>query len=106
MQTVTLKAFFHRQQECIGIFYPPNNALNTLIKKIPKAKWSETCKCWYLPLSKENYTAITTAMQSKATIDNSPVKAYLLKKNKVAAVTIPAKKTTGVTKPVSPTSTA
>ncbi|MEI9958457.1 MAG: tyrosine-type recombinase/integrase [Ferruginibacter sp.] len=59
--------------------------MNDLIKKIPKVKWSQTYKCWYLPLSKSSFEAITTAVGNNATIASDNLKAYLQKRTAVAA---------------------
>ena len=58
MQTITLKPFFHRNKECAGIFFEGNSQLNTIVKKQPGIKWSQTNKCWYILLSRENYDAL------------------------------------------------
>lgn len=91
MQTISLKPFFHNNTECIGFYYSSNRLLNAIIKKIPGTKWSQTNKCWYVLLSRENYNAFIKAIGNKATIDNSLLKQYLQRKNKVTS-TLPARK--------------
>ncbi len=51
MQTVTLKPLHHRGQECIGIYFENSSKLNGAIRKGAGAQWSQTHKCWYVPLS-------------------------------------------------------
>jgi len=83
MQTVTLNAFVHRNQECIGIYYPNTKELNTAIRKLPGIKWSQTNKCWWLPLSKENYTLVTTGIGNTAKIDSALLKIFLEQRKRV-----------------------
>lgn len=99
MQTVTLKAFIHRNQECIGIYFTETKELNTVIRKLPAIKWSQTHKCWWLQLNKASAAAITKAVDSIAVINNSNLKTYLEKKKLVTA-TLP--KVTNTTAPAKP----
>jgi len=89
MQTITLKPLVHRNQECIGMYFPLNSGLKSIIQKLPGAKWSQTNKCWYMPLSRGNYDLLSTRIQPAATLDSSQLKNYLERKNKIIA-TMPA----------------
>lgn len=88
MQTVTLKAFVHRNEECIGIYFTYKAALSLAVRKISGVKWSQTNKCWWLPLNKGNVAAITKAVDSIAVINSSHLKTYLEKK-KLVTGTLP-----------------
>jgi len=95
MEKVTLKALQHRNTEYIGIYFANKAILSNAVRKIPGVKWSQTNKCWYLPLSKTNHSLLTTALANKAALDNTALKNYLQKKKQVAATlpaTNPAKK--------------
>lgn len=85
MTVLTLKAFTHHNKECIGIYFASDKALNMIIRKLPGVKWSQTNRCWYVPLSRESASAIAAAVGNLATIDNSGLKNYLVKKQAVAA---------------------
>lgn len=85
MQTVTLKPFPHRGQECIGIFFPANTAIQRAVKKISGIRWSQTVKCWYLPLSKENHRIIWLSLSDIAAIDDTALKQFTQKKQALAA---------------------
>ncbi len=99
METIVLKPLQHRHQESIGICYKHSASLNLLVKKIPLVKWSQTNKCWYLPLTAESYKLLSMALNEEATIDTSALKDYLQKRKKlIAAATAPPKKE--VTKPL------
>jgi integrase/recombinase XerD len=94
MQTVTLKAFVHRNQECIGIYFTNKAVLSLAIKKLAGVKWSQTNKCWWLPLNKESVTAITKAVDKEAVIETSNLKTYLQKRKGITAtLAVPVKKT-------------
>lgn len=80
METVTLQAFFHRQKECIGIFFNSLPALNKAVRKVNNCRWTKTFKCWYTPLSKTNYLSVTTAFEGLAKTEDAFLKAYLMQK--------------------------
>ena len=89
MVTVHLKPLYHKKQENIGICYVNSSIINTTVKKIPGVKWSQTNKCWYLPLSKENYKRIYAALGDKGKIIIEELKVYLEKRKSVLAATLP-----------------
>jgi integrase/recombinase XerD len=101
---IILKPLLHRGQECIGIYFENWPSLNTIVRKIAGAKWSQENKCWNLPLSKENYNKLCFALKGKAEIDIAELKKYLEKRKKVAA-TIPVPANKVISKPAA-TSTA
>ena len=98
MKKVTLKPLYHKDQECIGIYFENTAVLNGAIRKNAGAKWSQTNKCWYIPLSKENYNKLFFALKGKAAIEQSALHEYLAAKKKKVA---PAK-TSVTAKPVTP----
>lgn len=82
MQTVILKPLQHREKECIGIYFEHSAVLNGAIRNHAGAKWSQTKKCWWVPLSKENYNKLFFALKGKAEIEQSALHAYLSEKKK------------------------
>jgi site-specific recombinase XerD len=88
MQPTQLKPLFHRGQEQIGIFFSKNDDLNLIVRKIKGIKWSQTNKCWYLPLSESSYKVIVETLQSKTNLDTSLLKAYLNKKKAVKSTIV------------------
>ena len=98
MKKVTLKPLYHKNQECIGIYFENTTVLNGAIRKNAGAKWSQTNKCWYIPLSKENYNKLFFALKGKAAIEQSALHEYLAAKKKKVA---PAKPSV-TAKPVTP----
>ena len=82
MKKVILKPLYHRGQECIAICFEKSDALNGAIRKKAGAKWSQTNKCWYVLLSKENYNKLFFALKDKAEIEQSALHQYLADKRK------------------------
>jgi integrase/recombinase XerD len=76
LPVILLKPLQHREQECIGIYFENSTVLNGLIRKQAGAKWSRTHRCWYVPLSKENYNRLFSALQGKAVIDHAELYQY------------------------------
>ena len=103
MEKISLQVFIHRNQECIGIFFAKNDLLNIALKKIQQIKWSQTHKCWWLPLCKENYAAIIKATGSITNIETGELKNYLEKKNKITAGKPPVKENTSKPTTILPT---
>jgi integrase/recombinase XerD len=64
-----------------------NKELNDAVKRIKGVKWSQTHKCWYLPLQNVDLIEIKKLLQLHATLDGSPLEVYKNKKEKVVAVT-------------------
>ena len=83
MKTVTLLPLLHKQAEQIGLQFIVDAELNKLVKKLKGIKWSRNNKCWYLPLTKENYTAVINAINGKAIADTTLLKQYMEKKKQI-----------------------
>ncbi|MEO6734011.1 MAG: tyrosine-type recombinase/integrase [Ferruginibacter sp.] len=98
MITVLLNPFFHRGQQQMGICCRPDKVLNTLIRKIKGVRWSRTHTCWYLPLSRENYTTVTERLKNAALIDTEVLKQYLVAKNNAGPGIVKPTQNTIVTK--------
>lgn len=82
MPFVSLKPLFHHNQECIGIYYQHQSSLNLIIKKLPGVRWSQTNRCWYVPLNKESYNKLFFALKGLAEIEQSALHEYLAEKKK------------------------
>jgi integrase/recombinase XerD len=99
MDTVTLKPLFHKGQNCIGIYFENKAILNGAIQKYAGAKWSNTNKCWYVPLTQKDYRLLSNSLLGKAILQTVELKNYLLKTNK-GAVSLPTND--NIVKPVAP----
>lgn len=80
MTEVILKPLLHRGIECIGIYFERSPKLNGAIQKQAGARWSQTNKCWYVPLSKENYNKLYVAIKGLAVVEQSALHKYLADK--------------------------
>lgn len=85
MNSVTLKPLYHRGEECIAIFFN-SKTINGIIKKLPKAKWSNTNQCWYIPCTREHYNHLAIALQGNATIEKEMLKQYLQQRKALVPV--------------------
>lgn len=90
MQIVQLKPFHHRQQDCMGIFYRFNRELDIAIRKIRGIKWSQTHKCWWLPLGSGNFELVCTALKGIANIQAKELEDYQVKRKTITATLSPA----------------
>ncbi len=70
----------HRGKECICIRFPHDPALQTTIRSLRNARWSQTHKCWYLPLSSDYLNVLTAACGGNVTVDVTAVSEYLKQK--------------------------
>lgn len=82
MNEVILKPLQHRGNECIGIHFPFNTILQQALRKTQDVKFSNTHKCWYTPLNKEQYNKIYTALKGLANIEQSELIEYLDRRKK------------------------
>lgn len=100
--TITLQPLHHRGQESIALQYKNNAELNRLVRMLPKAKWSQSNRCWYVPLGEASYQQIVQALKGKAALDTTALKDYLGKKKKITA-TLPLVSKQTIIKPASAT---
>jgi site-specific recombinase XerD len=85
MITLQLRAIIHRDTLCIAIYFDRLPALQTAIRKITGVKWSQTYRCWWLPLTKDNYTRIIRAVQGIAWVDETGLRDFLWQRAAVIA---------------------
>lgn len=67
-RVVTLKNLFHREQECIGLYFPYDTELIALVKEIPGIRFSKTNKCWYVPVRPLLREEIVQALAGSVTV--------------------------------------
>lgn len=87
MSAIVLKPLFHRNRECIGLYFEHNKILNAIVKKIPDVSWSKTHKCWYIPYTQKNYILLSNVFAGKAIVQNTALKEYLLQKSESKSIT-------------------
>jgi integrase/recombinase XerD len=74
MKTVIIRKLFHREQHCLGIFFPYDNEIKEEVKKIPDVKFSATHKCWYVPENKNTLHTIIETLRGKVWVDLNELK--------------------------------
>jgi len=60
---VILKKIIHRDQTCIGVYFPFDKTLQELCKKA-NAKWSQSKHCWYIQYNKVAYNILTSNIKN------------------------------------------
>ena len=81
LPTLLLKPLFHRNITAIGLYFPPDDQLNGIARRLKGVKWSRQQNCWYVPLSEKLYYDIWHAFKGVAVVDLRLVKEYLLQKS-------------------------
>ena len=85
MTTIRLSSFHHRGAECIGLYYINSAAINNHVRKIAGIKWSQTNKCWYMPMSRDACHVIAKALENIAVLDSAGLATYLQKRKQIMA---------------------
>jgi integrase/recombinase XerD len=83
MKTIIIKRVAHKGKPCLGLFFPYDNALKDIVKKLPDARWSNTHKCWLVDESKSMLFEVMKIFKGIAWINYEDLKAEKL--------TLPAK---------------
>ena len=91
MQNIRLQPLVHRNSECIGIYFDKNIVTEKIIRRQPAVKWSQTNKCWYIPLTEAAYQLLVKELKGKAIVNTATLKAYLEKKRNLNS-SLPEKK--------------
>ena len=100
MITIILEPLQHRGTMQIAIRFERNGSIASIVRKLPGARWSQTNRCWYLPLSKENYTNLFYALRPYCQLQTTAMQQYFGKVEKLPAATI----TTAIMQPTTTTS--
>src|SRR5215204_3053229 len=86
MITVVLKPLFHMNEERLAIIFPYNQDISKSIRRIKGIKWTQTHKCWHLPLNKESFDNTVNAIMGIGKIDYSELRSHLEKRKQIAEV--------------------
>jgi site-specific recombinase XerD len=87
MQTIiTIKPILHRGEEHLAIFFPFTGNIDYAIRSIKGIKWTQTYKCWYLPLSKGSFEAVKIKLKDLGTLEYSELKQYLEKRKEIISI--------------------
>jgi site-specific recombinase XerD len=88
--TIDLKPMIHRGSEQIGIYFKNDLKLNILTRKEAGGIWSQTMKCWYVPLNRKSFEKLKTVLSEHAILNTSNLKKYLEEKKIKENVPVPA----------------
>lgn len=84
---ITLQPLLHRNMECIAIHFAKDLETESIIRKIPKVRWTRTHRCWYLPMDEASYRALITALKEMYPIDEQALHYYGAQRKAVTATT-------------------
>lgn len=76
----------HKEAERIFARYPFNPDINKIIKEIPGARYSNTNKCWHLPVDKKLLVLLAEKIKGIAEIDTKLLKQQLTANKSNAAI--------------------
>jgi len=91
---ITLKPFHHRSGEQIGIYFQNNLSLNILVRNKAGARWSQSGRCWYVPLDRQSYEKIKVSLPADIKLETQELRKYLENKNQLSKKTTAVIKTT------------
>lgn len=74
--TLLLQPCFQFGKEVICLI-TNNKELEYTLRLFPGIRWSQQRHCWFIPLGKENYTALKAFVQDKALLEVSALRSYL-----------------------------
>ena len=57
-----------------------------MVKKVKGVRWSKTNSCWYITLSKQNFTGLMVCIGDFGKVDYSLLQHYLEKRNKIVYI--------------------
>jgi len=75
--TINLTPIFHKNEEQIGIYFKNDLSLNIIVRKHADGTWSQTKKCWYVPLNQKAFEKLKIALNDYAILDTTLLKKYL-----------------------------
>ena len=83
---ITIKPIHHLGEEKLAIIFPFDKTVDHAVRSIKGIKWTQTYKCWYLPLSKASFETVSTRLKNIGELEYSVLKEYLEKRKKIVAI--------------------
>ena len=71
---IQLFAALHRGEKRMLLQYENLPQINEAVKKIAGIRWSQTKKCWHLPMNRESYNALILHAGDKVSITSKEKK--------------------------------
>jgi integrase/recombinase XerD len=69
MKSIVVKKLFHRDKNCLALYFEKDSELIGYVRKIPEVKFSYTNLCWYLPETRDAAKQISDCLKDKANLD-------------------------------------
>ena len=83
MENIEFKPIFHNKLERIALVYEYRAEINNIVKKIAGARWSQTLKCWHVPLNEAVCTLAIQALTPFGKLNLQLLKTFLQKRKTV-----------------------
>ena len=83
---IDLKPMLHRGSEQIAIYFENDLKLNVLARQDAGAVWSQTKKCWYVPLNRSAFEKLKNALKDHAVLDTKELKKFLEEREQIRNV--------------------
>jgi len=75
LPSVEVKKLFHRNQDCLALYFIYHAGLIKQIKKIPQVTFSKTHRCWYIPQRPHLLDEILSVLKNQAAVRYHELKA-------------------------------
>lgn len=86
MLHILLQPLHHRGKENIAIRFGYNKEISHKLKMVADVRWSQTHRCWYVPLTKKHYQLVVETISGLAPIDAASLRCYLEQRKVVKPV--------------------
>ncbi len=86
MKTIFFQHLHHHNNDLIALRFETDSVLNKLVRRIQQVKWSQTHRCWYIPMDESCCRRAIGIFSGQATIDTSDLRKFLIKRKQVAAI--------------------
>lgn len=83
---ISFKPLHHRGDEQLAIHFTFVKEIDKAVRSIKGIKWSQTHRCWYLPLTRENFEAAFNKLKDAGRIEYGELSAYLKKRKQAVSV--------------------
>lgn len=103
---ITLQPLQHRSGEKIGIYFKNDLQLNILVRSKGGATWSQSARCWHIPMTQAAYDHLKAALDDKVILQTAALKKYLDNNKKatrsIEVINKPVFQKAGLFKPIKP----
>lgn len=84
MNSIVLRPWFYRNAEQIRLKFEDDTELDGFIKSIGKElRWSNSKKCWYMPMSKKNMNFLIDKLNKKTVVETALMDKYFIQRRKL-----------------------